>query len=134
MEWLLIYGCDSIDSNHVQDHLHIFRGLHLICGAYGPMYDSPTIDEAGDDTANNLISGELVSDSWGDGVSDWWVSNHPMVLSVETRISYNNGDPDWEATVIGCDHLWGKGYTFQDIQPAEQYWMATYSWDGGIYG
>jgi hypothetical protein len=134
MEWLLIYGCDTIDGDHVQEHLHLFRRMHLFCGSYGDMFDSPTIDEVGEDTATNLTSGKTVTDSWGDGVSDWWVSNHPMVLSVENRMSYNNGNVDWEATMIGCDHLWGEGFTLQDIQPADQYWMATMSWDGGIYG
>jgi hypothetical protein len=134
MEWLLIYGCQSIDGDHVQEHLHLFRRMHLFCGSYGDIFDSFTVDEVGQDTANNLTSGKTVTDSWGDGVSDWWVSNHPMVLSVENHISYNNGNVDWEATMIGCDHLWGEGFTLQDIQPTDQYWMATMSWDGGIYG
>ena len=134
MEWLLIYGCDSIDGDHVLDHLHMFRRMHLMCGSYGPMYDSWTTDDVGNDTANNLVAGNTVTDSWHDGVSDWLVSNHPMVISVENRRTYNNGDPDWEATAIGCDHLWGQGYTTADIAPADIYYMAVMSWDGGIYG
>jgi hypothetical protein len=134
LEWLLIYGCHTIDRDHVLDHLPVFKRLHLFCGAYGNMYDSWTTDDVGEDTANNLLSGNTVCDSWGDGVSDWFVSNHPMVVSVELQWTYNNGDVLWEETTIGCDHLWGEGYTFPDITPADQYWMASMWWDGGIYG
>jgi hypothetical protein len=134
LDWLLIYGCHSINRDNILEHLAVFQGLHLFCGAYGKMYDSWTIEEAGEDTANNLLCGDTVCDSWGDGVSDWYVSNHPMVISVELEWTYNNGDVLWEETTIGCDHLWGEGYTFPDIAPADQYWMASMWWDGGIYG
>lgn len=133
LEWLMIFGCQSIDRDHVQDHLHMFQRMHLICGAYSYMYDSWTIDEAGEDTAENLISGKTVCDSWGDGVSDWFVKNHPMVLSVERKETYNDGNPDWSSTVIGSDHLWGHGITRDDILPNDQYYMAYEWWDGGIY-
>jgi hypothetical protein len=99
MEWLLIYSCDSIDGDHVQQHLHLFRRMHLFCGSYGDMFDSFTIDEVGEDSANNLTSGKTVTDSWemacrtgGSPIIRWF--------SVENRISYNNGDVDWEATMI----------------------------------
>jgi hypothetical protein len=134
LKWLMIYGCHSIDSDDVGAHLHIFQRLHLFCGAYGDMFDSWTIHDAGDETASDLLSGKTVADSWGDGISDWWVSNHPMVISVERAETYRGGDPDWGATVIGGDHFWGAGTTLDDVKPADQYWMAAYWWDGGIYG
>lgn len=134
MEWLLIYGCQSINSDNIVEHLGVFQRLHLFCGAYGDMFDSFTIDEAGQDTADNLLAGNTVCDSWGDGVSDWFVSNHPMVISVELQWTYNNGNVLWEDTVIGCDHLWGSGYTNPDVKPADRYYMASQWWDGGIYG
>jgi Family of unknown function (DUF6345) len=134
LEWLLIYGCHTVDIDHVGDHRHIFRRLHLMCGAYGSMWDSPTTDEVGADTAENLTSGMLVSDSWGEGVSDWYVANHPIVVSVERRETWNNGNVRWVDTVIGCDHVWGEGYTSQDIAPADQFWMAAQWWDGGLHG
>jgi hypothetical protein len=133
MEWLMIYGCQSIDGNNVTDHLGLFKGLHEFCGAFSYMYDSFTIDEAGEDTANNMLGGDAVSDAWLDGVSDWWVSNHPMVLSVEKEDTWNNGNPHWSQTVIKSDHLWGSGTTTPDIPPSQQAWMATVSCDGGIY-
>jgi hypothetical protein len=133
LEWLLIYGCQTIDGDNILDHHHVFHGLHLICGAFSYMYDSFTIDECGQDTANNLLSGKAVSDAWLDGVSDWWVSNHPMVISVETFETYNGGNPDWGSTVLSSDHLWGTGITRADILPQKQYWMANVWSDGGIY-
>jgi hypothetical protein len=134
LEWLMIYGCHSIDGADLLAHLHIFQGLHLFCGAYGDMFDSWTVDEAGQDTADNLLCGKPVSESWTDGVSDWWVSNHAMVISVETQETYRNGDPDWANTVIQDDHLWGEGVTKPDVPPNKQYWMTAVWNDGGIYG
>jgi hypothetical protein len=133
LKWLMIWGCETIDRSHVTDLLSVFQRLHLICGAYSYMYDSFTVDEAGTDTADDMLSGDTVCDSWGDGISDWWVENHPMVLSVELEWTYNNGNILWEETVIGCDHLLGSGYTFPDIKPADVYYMAYEWWDGGLY-
>jgi hypothetical protein len=134
MEWLMIYGCHTVDKNEFDRHQSVFQRLHLMCGAYGSMHDAWSVDEVGADTADNLNSGMLVSDSWGDGVSDWYVANHPIVVSVERYETYNGGHILWPDTVIGCDHVWGKGYTFSDIRPEEQYWMAAHWWDGGLRG
>jgi hypothetical protein len=134
LEWLMIYGCHSIDADDILAHLGLFRRLHLFCGAHGDMFDSFTIDEAGADTANNLLAGHTVAESWGDGVSDWFVSNHPMVISVERMDTWGDGHPHWSDTVIGSDHLWGEGTVLEDIPPSEQFWMASQWWDGGIYG
>ena len=130
LEWLLIYGCHSIDLDRLLEHRHIFQGLHLFCGAYGDMFDSFTIDEAGEDVGDNLTSGDSVKDAWCDGVSDWWVDNHPAVVSVETEATYNGGNIDWANTVLGSDHLWGHGTTRADVKPDKQYWMAA-AWEEG---
>jgi len=134
LEWLMIYGCETIDANDVPAHLHVFQRLHIFCGAYGDMFDSFTIDEAGQDTADNLLAGDTVTDSWLDGVSDWWVSNHPAAISIETRATYNNGNPDWSNTTLGGDHLWGSGVTRADIKPEDAFWMGIMWNDSGIYG
>lgn len=134
MEWLMICGCRSIDANNVLQHLDVFQRLHLFCGAYGDMIDSFTIDEAGSDIANNLLNGYTVCDAWGEGLEDWWANNHQMVLSVELQWTYNNGDVLWEETILGCDHLWGEGATLPDVKHNEIFWMASKSWDGGLYG
>ena len=133
LEWLMIYGCHTIDSDNVLDHHHIFTGLHLICGAYSWMYDSWTCCEVGADTAENLASGKTVCASWIDGVSDWWAENHPMVISVEKNDTWRNGNPDWPSTVIGSDHLWGHGTTRADIPPSQQHWMAAIWSDSGVW-
>jgi hypothetical protein len=133
-EWLMVYGCHSIDADNVLDHLHVFRGLHLFCGAYGDMFDSFTCDEAGDDVALNMLGGSPVSDAWGDGVTDWFVTNHAMALSVERRETWDEDSPLWDDTMLMGDHLWGEGTTLPDIKPRDQFWMATSWWDGGIYG
>jgi hypothetical protein len=98
------------------------------------MYDSFTIDEAGEDTANNLLGGETVTNAWLDGVSDWFVSNHAAVISVESRATFNNGDPDWPNTMMCGDHLWGSGTTLPDISQQDQFWMTMMYNDSGIYG
>ena len=121
LEWLMIFGCHSIDLNNLLDHLPVFKGLHLFCGAYGDMWDSWTVQEAGGDVADDMTDGKAVSYSWRDGMSDWWVDNHPMILSVEREETYNGGDIIWEETTIRSDRLWGHGVTRPDIGPAHQY-------------
>ena len=133
LEWLLIYGCHSIDDDNILDHHHIFKGLHLFCGSYGWMYDSWTCCEVGADTADNLTCGKPVSESWVDGVSDWWAENHPMVISVEKQETWRDGKPDWPNTVLRSDHLWGHGTTRADIPATQQYWMAAVWSDSGVW-
>ena len=130
LEWLLIFGCHSIDHNRLLEHRHIFQGLHLFCGAYGDMFDSFTIDEAGEDVGDNLTCGDSVKDAWCDGVSDWFVDNHPAVVSVETEATYNGGNIDWANTVLDSDHLWGHGTVRADVKPDKQYCMAV-AWEEG---
>lgn len=133
LEWLMIYGCHSIDSEHILDHLGVFRGLHLFCGAYGFMYDSWTLDEVGWDVAAGLSLHKTVSDAWCEGATDWFIENHPMVISVETEETYNGGHPKWSETVIRSDHFWGRGTTRSDIPPNKQFWMSAVWSDAGFW-
>jgi hypothetical protein len=125
LEWLLIYGCHTINFDNILDHHQIFQGLHMFCGAWANMKDSWTTCEVGADVADNLISGKPVSEAWCDGVSDWYVNNHPMVISVERFETWRDGKPDWPKTVIRSDHLWSHGTTREDILPTQQFWMAN---------
>jgi Family of unknown function (DUF6345) len=133
LEWLMFFGCHSVDRDHLLDHLHVFRGLHLLCGAYGDMFDSWTIQEAGEDTSNHLLCGKPVADAWLEGVSDWWVENHPIVVSVERQAQYDDGEVDWPQTVLRSDHLWGHGTTRADVAPSQQYFMACIWSDRGVW-
>jgi hypothetical protein len=133
LDWLLIYGCHTIDGANIQDHLQMFQGLHLICGAYKSMHEAWTLCEVGADTADNLICGKPVSEAWIDGVTDWWVENNPMVISVERVETWRDGDPDWPKTVLRSDHLWGHGTTRQDILPAQIFWMAAVWSEAGLF-
>jgi hypothetical protein len=56
-----------------------------------------------------------------------------MVISVERKETFNNGNPNWASMVIGSDHLWGHGTTQPDVQPKDIFFMAAEWWDGGIY-
>ena len=133
LEWLMVYGCASINKDRPLGLLNLFQGLHIYCGAYSYMYDSDTCDECGRDTADNLTGGKPVSDSWLDGVSDWWAENHATVLSVERAAQYVDGDIDWPNTVLCSDHFWGYGTTRGDIQPSEQFMMVVKWTDDGIW-
>jgi hypothetical protein len=101
LEWLLIFGCLSINRDRPLDHRHIFQGLHLFCGAYSDMFDSFTIDEAGEDVGDNLTSGDSVKDAWCDGVSDWRVDNKRGVFrsllelkdAIHRFLDQTNADP-----------------------------------------
>jgi hypothetical protein len=130
LNWLCLYGCHSIDIGQPLDHLHVFQGLHELCGSYGDMYSGWKVTEVGEDFADNMIDGDPVSRAWLSGVSDWWIDNHPMVLAVERRDTWNNGNPEWSKTTLNRDHLWGHGTTVSDISPTNIYWMSWISAEG----
>jgi hypothetical protein len=130
LEWLLIYGCKTIDKNNVFPHAHIFQRLHEFCGAYGDMWDSVTTDEVGEEVGENLTDGDTVANAWLDGVSDWFFDNHPMVVAAERKETYNNGDVIWSETTLNNDHIWGHGLTVPDIFPADLYYL-SYIWEEG---
>jgi hypothetical protein len=130
LEWLLIYGCHTIDRNHPLEFWDIFQRLHEFCGSYDDMWDGITTDEVGEDVGDNLTDGKTVAESWVDGVSDWWVDNHPMVLAMERESTWNGGSFDWPNTTMDRDHLWGHGTTVSDIFPADKFWMSWW-WSEG---
>jgi hypothetical protein len=129
-EWLLIYGCHTVNLANPVEHWDVFQRLHIFCGAYDNMWDGITTDEVGEDVGDNLTDGDLVGSSWIDGVSDWWVDNHPIVIAAEREATWNGGSFDWPNTTQYRDHLWGHGATVGDIFPAEKYWL-SWRWSEG---
>lgn len=133
LEWLMLFGCWTVLRDRLLDHLHVFKGLHLLCGAYGNMWDSWTTQECGNDISNYLICGKPVADAWLEGASDWWCANHPIVVSVERAEQWVNGDADWPNTVLCTDHLWGQGTTRADVLPPDQFMMVCKWSEQGIW-
>lgn len=130
LEWLMMYACETLNRDSPLDYWDVFQRLHKICGAYDLMWDGWTVDECGEDTGHNMTDGKTVAESWIDGVSDWWVDNHPMVLAIERESTWKNGALDWANTTMSRDHLWGHGVTVADIGPTEKYWM-SWRWAEG---
>jgi hypothetical protein len=91
-EWVMAYSCHTVDLNNVTGLWNIFARLHIYCGAWETMWDGITTDECGEDVGNNLIHGHTVSHSWIDGVSDWWVDNHPIAVCVGDAATWNGGN------------------------------------------
>lgn len=119
-EWIMAYSCHTVDLDNVPGIWNIFAGLHIYCGAWGDMWDGVTTDECGEDVGDNLTDGETVSESWIDGVSDWWVDNHPITVCVGDAATWNGGDIDWGRSHLNRDHLWGHGEVLSDLPPNEQ--------------
>lgn len=130
LEWLLIYGCHTVERADPITLWPVFQRLHVLCGAWGDMWDGPTTDEVGEDVGDNLTDGKTVEDSWLDGVSDWWFDNHPIALAMEVQATWNGGSFDWPNTTLMRDHLWGHGTTVADIYPADRYWMSWWWAEG----
>lgn len=130
LEWLMIYGCKTVDRSNVGGLANVFQRLHELCGAYDNMWDGLTTDEVGEDVGDNLTSGDTVVSSWIDGVSDWYVDNHPIVVAAEERSTWNGGDVVWDRTTLNRDHLHGHGTTVHDIYPADKYWL-SWRWAEG---
>lgn len=122
VEWLMMYACKTISVDHPIAYWNAFKRLHAICGAYDNMWDGITTDECGEDVGANLVGGDVICDAWIDGVSDWWVDNHPMVLTAESESTYNGGNFVWSQTTMNRDHYWGAGTTVADV--SSMYWMA----------
>jgi hypothetical protein len=120
VEWLMAYACETVDLGCVTGIWNIFAGLHIFCGSWGPMYDGITTDECGEDVADNLINGHTVSSAWVDGVSDWWVDNHPITVCVGNAATWNGGNIRWDLSYLNRDHLWGHGNVDPDLPPAAQ--------------
>jgi hypothetical protein len=129
-EWLLIYGCKTVDLANPLSFWDVFQRLHQLCGAWDNMWDGVTTDEVGEDVGDNLTDGDTVVTSWIDGVSDWWVDNHPIVIAAERESTWNGGAPLWASTTMNRDHLWGHGTTVGDIFPASKFWL-SWRWAEG---
>ncbi len=119
-EWIMAYSCSTVDRNNVPGLWNIFAGMHIYCGAWDSMYDGTTTDECGEDVGDNLTNGDTVSESWIDGVSDWWVDNHPITVCVGDAATWNGGDIRWDRSHLNRDHLWGHGNVDPDLLPAQQ--------------
>jgi hypothetical protein len=94
------------------------------------MVDAFLTDEAGEDVGGNLTEGDPVSRSWIDGVSDWWIDNHPIVVAAEREETWNGGNFLWSLTTMDRDRFWGHGTTMPDIPPNELYWL-SWRWAEG---
>ena len=119
-EWVMAFSCKTVDRGNVAGLWNIFARLHIYCGAWDYMYDGSTTDECGEDVAHNLVHGDTVSHAWHDGVSDWWVDNHPITVCVGDAATWNNGSIRWDRSHINRDHLWGHGNVEPDLAPAQQ--------------
>jgi len=119
-EWVMAYSCDTVNLDAVTGLWNIFARLHIYCGAWGSMYDGVTTDECGEDVGDNLTDGDTVSSAWHDGVSDWWVDNHPVTVCVGDAATWNGGNIRWDLCALNRDHLWGHGSVGPDLAPAQQ--------------
>jgi hypothetical protein len=119
-EWIMAYSCDTAVLPTITGLWNIFAGLHLYCGAWDKMFDGLTTDECGEDVADDLTDGDTVADSWIDGVSDWWVDNHPVVVGPGTPAAWNGGNIRWNLSPHNIDHLWGHGSVSSDLAPSQQ--------------
>lgn len=120
LNWLLVYGCETVDRNKVPGIWSMFNGMHIYCGAWGKMWDSPTTNECGEDVGEYLISGSTVSDAWTNGVTDWLIDNHPITVCVGDSATWNNGNIQWERSYLNRDHLYGHGNVDPSLTPAQQ--------------
>jgi hypothetical protein len=119
-EWVMAYSCKTVDRNNVPGLWNIFAGMHIYCGAWDNMYDGTTTDECGEDVGDNLTDGDTVSEAWIDGVSDWYVDNHPITVCVGDSATWNGGNIRWDRSYLNRDHLWGHGNVEPDLPPAQQ--------------
>jgi hypothetical protein len=135
IEWMAVYGCKTINKNDFRNkgwsfYQNIFHRLHLFLGAYDYMWDGWTTEEVGRDFADNLIDGDTVKAAWMDGVSDWWVDNHPAVISAEKKSTLKNGKPDWPNTTMQKDKYHGRGGAQSDIDRSKLHWLGL-MWEEG---
>ena len=129
-EWLMAYSCHTVNRSNVGALWNIFAGLHIYCGAWENMYDGITTDECGEDVGDNLTDGDTISEAWIDGVSDWYVDNHPIVVCPANATVYNNGNIRWDQSFLNRDHLWGHGTMLPDPIPSQQVAL-LYRWSEG---
>jgi hypothetical protein len=119
-EWMMAFSCKTVDRNKVSGLWNIFSRLHIYCGAWDNMYDGWTTEECGEDVADNLTDGDTVSAAWHDGVSDWYVDNHPITVCVGDAATWNNGNIQWHRSTLNRDHFWRHGSVEPDLFPNQQ--------------
>lgn len=129
-EWIMAYACHTVDLANVTGLWNIFARLHIYCGAWEDMWDGVTTDECGEDVGDNLTDGDTVASSWIDGVSDWWVDNHPICVCVGDAEVWNDGDVRWDLCYLNRDHFWGHGNVEPDLPPADQVCL-MWMWEEG---
>ena len=128
LEWLALYACRTIPFSSLANTCsRFFYGLHMVLGSHDSLYDSCTTDECGEDFAQNLLDGDLISDAWLDGIDDWWCDQNAAVAAAERYETYRGGNYDWPNTTMHRDHYWGHGYTCADIPHNQVYWF-SYRW------
>lgn len=127
-EWLMVYGCDTVALDANAGLWNVASGMHLYCGACGPMWDGITTGECGADVGDDLIHGDTVAQAWHEGVCDGWLDNHPVSVCVGDAATWNGGDVRWALSILNVDHVWGHGDVTADLPPDEQaclLWMWT---------
>jgi len=129
LRWLLVYGCKTIDRSAINQLLPVFKGLRSYCGAWGNMYDGWTVDDVGKDLANNLLEGDTTRHAWLDGVSDWWLDNHPITVCAETTDTRDGDDIDWSRTTLYNDRVPTAAAAPPGLLP-HRTWL-SYAWAEG---
>jgi hypothetical protein len=128
--WVMAYACDTAALPAIDGLWNIFARMHIFCGAWDAMYDGITTDECGEDIGDSLIHGDTIAHAWHDGVSDWWIDNHPVTVCVGDAATWNDGSIRWELSAINRDHLWGHGSVSADLAPARQACLLWYWTEG----
>ena len=129
-EWVMAYSCDTAALPTVTGLWNIFARMHIYCGAWDLMWDGITTDECGEDVGDDLVHGSTVCHAWHDGVSDWWVDNHPITVCVGDAATWNGGAIRWDLSALNRDHLWGHGTVTPDLAPAQQACLLWYWTEG----
>ncbi|MFC5509836.1 DUF6345 domain-containing protein [Massilia jejuensis] len=129
-EWVMAYSCETVKRDRVTGLWNIFARMHIYCGGWGTMWDGITTDECGEDVADNLTDGDTVSQAWHNGVSDWYVDNHPITVCVGNAATWNGGAIRWDLSTLNRDHLWGHGNVEADLAPAQQACILWYWTEG----
>jgi Family of unknown function (DUF6345) len=123
LEWLALFGCHSIDHSNPGLHWDVFQGLHLMLGSWRDMHTGWTLRDVGCAFAHDLLDGDTVAAAWIGGVGDWWVDNHPAVLSAERASTWNDGRPRRARGTMARDHFPGRGTTVRDVRPDQLAWI-----------
>jgi len=85
---LSTYSCDTLyngDNGRNKRWRPVFNGgMRYLTGGWDLMYAGWTTDDTGQDYAADLQDGLGFMWAWADGTWDWYVTNHPAVLTTGT--------------------------------------------------